>query len=69
MLGPGVSLSTRSGVAGHKHRFKDKKFKNDTTKYSFVNRTVSDWNRLPAPVVEAASLDSFKAQLAEARRP
>ena len=31
--------------------------------HQFVFRTVSDWNKLPAQVAEAGSLDIFKSQL------
>jgi len=33
-------------------------------RYSFAVRTVSDWNQLPAVVVEQKTLAAFKAQLA-----
>ena len=32
-------------------------------KFSFVHKTIPEWNALPASAAEACSLDSFKAQL------
>ena len=41
----------------------------DRLKYSFANRTIPEWNSLPAQVaVEAGSVDAFKSRLA-AHRP
>ena len=35
----------------------------DTFKYSFLPRTIADWNKLPSAIVEAESLDDFKRRL------
>ena len=64
---------TRNWVAGHAHRYKEKNTRKEQfKKHSFVGRTVPEWNRLPAAVAEAVTYDSdqdsFKSQLAEARR-
>ena len=32
-------------------------------RYSFIPRTVAEWNRLPATIREASSVDTFKARL------
>ena len=55
--------------AAHKHKFRERGSRKDQLKHSFVVRTVPEWNRLPASVAEAVSVESFKAQLAAARRP
>ena len=54
--------------ASHRHKFRHKASPSKL-KFSFVNRTVPEWNSLPACVAEAGSLDIFKAQLAHARCP
>ena len=65
----GLEPADRHTRASHCHKFKHKTATGDLLKYSFVNRTVPDWNPLPACVAEAESLDSFKAQLAQAKAP
>jgi len=55
--------------ASHGHKFKERGSRKQQLKHSFVVRTVPEWNRLPASVAEAVSVDSFKAQLAAAHRP
>ena len=35
----------------------------DAFKYSFIPRTIADWNELDEDTVAAATLDSFKKQL------
>ena len=53
-----------------KHRFKLKTHDGSTPnlKNSFVNRSIPEWNQLPASMAEAVSLNSLKEQLA-ARLP
>ena len=53
--------------SAHKHKFKEKRAPTDRLKFSPVFRTVPTWNRLPAHVAEAGSVDSFKSQLAALR--
>ena len=60
-----VTLRERSLLAG----YIETGYRTDQLKYSFVVRTVPEWNRLPTATVEAVSADSFKAQLAAARQP
>ena len=54
--------------ATHRHKFRHKASPSKL-KFSFVNRTVPEWNSLPACMAEAGSLDIFKAQLADAKCP
>ena len=42
---------------------KEGKFRLDIRKISFTVRVVRHWNRLPSDVVNAPSLESFKARL------
>ena len=35
----------------------------DLVKYSFANRVVSEWNRLPNSVIEARGINAFKGKL------
>ena len=68
-LGLKLAGSRSSKQATHAHRFIETGYRTDQLKYSFVVRTVPEWNRLPTATVEAVSADSFKAQLAAARQP
>ena len=33
----------------------------DTYKYSFIPRTITDWNRLPPAAIQCPTVDTFKA--------
>ena len=46
------------------HRYKFRAIYATGLRYSFAVRTVSDWNQLPAVVVEQENPAAFKAQLA-----
>ena len=48
----------------HKHKFRTRGPRTSSYKYSFASRTISEWNRLPASIVEADSLQAFKVGLA-----
>ena len=67
----GLVPSDKRTRAAHRYKFKEEKAKVDLSRFSYVNRTVPDWNRLPAAVAEAdpKDLDIFRTQLASARRP
>ena len=67
----GLVQTNRRPRAGEAHhtRFKHRPARVDLRLYSFVNRTVPAWNRLPADTAEAESLETFKARLAPARLP
>ena len=49
----------------HRHKFRIQSARSEERKYSFVNRTIPEWNNLPTSTAEADSLCSFKSQLAE----
>ena len=49
--------------ANHKHKFRTRGARTNSYKYSFASRTISEWNRLPANIVEADSPQAFKAGL------
>ena len=40
-----------------------KRFRLDVAKYSFGNRVINLWNRLPDEVVRDGSVDAFKGRL------
>ena len=50
--------------ANHKHKFRTRGARMNSYKYSFASRTISEWNRLPASIVEADSPQAFNAGLA-----
>ena len=50
--------------ANHLYKFKAIGASSTGLRYSFAIRTVSDWNQLPAVVVEQENPAAFKAQLA-----
>jgi hypothetical protein len=41
------------GRVDHERKIRSRRQRTDTGKYSFVNRTIQDWNQLPAEVLGA----------------
>ena len=54
-------LST-TGLRGHSLKI-FKPFKHDVGKYTFSNRVIDSWNRLPENIIDCESLDNFKEKL------
>ena len=59
----GLKQPARTTRAQHNFKYQTLKATTNELKYSFINRTVPEWNKLPANVAEADSVCSFKAQL------
>ena len=64
---PAAFLSSQgpaSNIRGHSHRIRRQEVTNFTPRGDFLsNRVVSDWNALPALVIESASINLFKNRL------
>ena len=61
-----LGLLPADSRTGANHRWKQQHIQSKTTEFqhSFSVQTIPSWNRLPACVAEAASVNSFKRQLA-----
>ena len=57
------SVSGERAFRAHKYTFKKEACKKDIRKYFFKNRITEKWNNLPASIVNAPSLNSFKRRL------
>ena len=55
-------LST-TGLRGHSIKIFKPSFKHDVGKYTFSNRVINSWNRLPENIIDCESLDNFKEKL------
>ena len=51
------------GLRGHRYKFVKNRSRLDVRKHFFSQRVVNTWNKLPATVVEAESLNAFKNRL------
>jgi hypothetical protein len=49
----------------HNHKIRCRRQKTDVGKYSFVNRTIEDWNQLPAEMLDSlpCSSTTFRKRL------
>ena len=56
-------LSGDSKVRGHTYKIVKNGFRLDVRKNFFSNRVVDAWNELPQYVVDAETVNSFKARL------
>ena len=55
-------LST-TGLRGHNLKLFKPSFKRNVGKYTFSNRVIDSWNRLPEDTIACDSLDNFKKKL------
>ena len=55
-------LSGDSKVRGHTYKIVKNNFRLDVRKHCFRNRVVDAWNELPQYVVDAETVNSFKAR-------
>ena len=55
-------LSRDSKVRGHKYKIVKNSFRLDVRKHFFSNRVVDAWNELPQYVVDAETVNYFKAR-------
>ena len=53
--------------SSHRHKYKEKRARTNRLKFSPVYRSIPTWNRLPATVAEAGSVDTFKSRLSALR--
>ena len=58
-----ISRPVRNNRSNHIHKHQHPAATTTELRQSFVNRTIPEWNALPAAASEAPTLDSFKAQL------
>ena len=49
-----------SNTRGHSMKLYKDRVNRDVLKYSFANRVIEQWNRLPEEVISANSINSFK---------
>jgi ribonuclease P/MRP protein subunit RPP40 len=48
------------GTRGHELKIPKERFRLDVRKYSFSQRVIEGWSRLPSKAVTAATVNSFK---------
>ena len=64
-LPPYVKSKVRQTRQYHPKKFISLASNSNTYKNSFITRTVTDWNSLPANVIDQATVETFKAALKE----
>jgi hypothetical protein len=52
-----------SNTRGHSMKLYKERVNRDVLKYSFANRVIEQWNKLPEDVISANSINSFKNKL------
>jgi ribonuclease P/MRP protein subunit RPP40 len=57
------SMSSGTSTRGNSFKLYKKGVKLDVAKYSFANRVVNNWNKLPDTVVKAETVNAFKGRL------
>jgi hypothetical protein len=63
-LEEGTFFTRRKGVTrGHSMKLYKESCKKDVLKFSFGNRVVNSWNKLPEQVVNCESINSFKSNI------
>ena len=63
----GLLPGDKRPCSSHKKNFKHLPTNTNPFRYSFVPRTIIEWNSLPASAVECTSPESFKTQLARVK--
>ena len=58
-----IQVAENTGRRGHAYKLVKHRARLDLRKYFFSNRVVNTWNSLPGSVVEAGTVNSFKARL------
>jgi len=58
-----ITLDTGRNLRGNNMRIFKSRFRTDVGKFSFVNRIVELWNKLPQNVVESMNVETFKVRL------
>ena len=51
------------GTRRNSHALYKKRFRLDVVKFSFSNRIINEWNRLPNKVIESRNVNAFKGKL------
>ncbi len=54
---------TRKGLRGHAYKFRQQRCCTRHRQFAFIIRAVPFWNKLPAEIVNASSVKSFKTLL------
>ena len=50
-------------LGGHSIKLYKDRVNRDVLKYSFANRVIKQWNKLPEKVISASSINSFKTKI------
>ena len=58
-----IHFIDNTNTRGHNYKLKTRNSNLNTRRYFFTYRTVSVWNKLPSEIVNAPSLNVFKARI------